>query len=213
MTDHTWLRVLAIDLGFIDSDAFSSIAFHRYDPTIYIERSFKRSGTDVTTTCLTAKQLYDTLHPILVVVDTGGLGRKIAEEMTERHGIPFQAAQKTEKDANDRLFDADLRTGRIKLITKWCQDLVDELQKLERDLKTGKERKGQENHCIDTARYGVRAVKHYRAEHWEEPPEVGSPEWEEMLMRQDRERDLAAARARYDAQFSGRLTPGVIWGK
>lgn len=205
MTPPHWHRILSIDLGFVDSDAFSILAFHRYDPTLYVERSFKRAGTDVTTSCLTAKRLYDRAKPIKVVVDTGGLGRKIAEELTSRHHIPFHAAQKTDKDANDRLLAADLRTGRVKVVEPQCADLVKELQTLERDLKTGKERQGQENHCVDTVRYGVRAARHYITEHWHPAPVPGSVEYETELMRLDRERDLAEARERYDAQQSGRL--------
>lgn len=208
MTPH-WLRLLVIDLGFIDSDAFSGLAFHRYDPVIYIEFSFKRAGTDVTSTCLMAKQLWGKMHPIKTIVDTGGLGLKIANELTSRHGISFEAAMKSEKDANDRLLNADLKTGRVKLVVPHCGPLIEELRTLERDLKTGKERKGQENHCIDTARYGVRAAKHYRAEHWSEPPAAGSVEWELEQMRLERERDLAAARERYEAQQSGRLVDVV----
>jgi hypothetical protein len=208
MTPH-WLRILAIDLGFDDSDAFSVLAFHRYDPAIYIDLSFKRAGTDVTATCTMAKQLWDKASPIKTVIDTGGLGKKIAKEITSRHSIPLHAAEKTDKDANVRLLKADLKAGRVKLVAPRCGDLIKELKEGERDPKTGKMRESCEDDCIDSVLYGVRAARHYRAEHWEEPPEVGSPEWEAEQARLDRERDLEAARERYEAQQSGRLVDMV----
>ncbi len=212
MTPH-WLRILAIDLGFDDSDAFSVLAFHRYDPTIYVDLSFKRAGTDVTATCEMAKQLWDKASPIKTVIDTGGLGKKIAAELTSRHGISLEPAEKTEKDANLRLLKSDIATGRLKLVVARCQHLITELKELERDPKTGKPRESCADDCIDSVLYGVRAAKHYRVEHWKEPPPVGSPEWEAEMMRQDRERDLREARERHDAQLDGRLTPKVVWGE
>lgn len=204
MTPH-WLRILSIDLGFDDSDAFSVLAFHRYDPAIYVDLSFKRPGTDVTATCEMAKRLWDKAQPIKTVIDTGGLGKKIAAELTSRHHISLEAAQKTEKDANVRLLKADLKTGRLKLVTARCQHLITELKEAERDPKKGKIRESCADDCIDSVLYGVRAARHYRAEHWSEPPEPGSVEWEVEMMRRDRERDLEAARERYEAGQSGRL--------
>jgi hypothetical protein len=46
-------------------------------------------------------------------MDTGGLGKKIAEELTSRRGLPIEAAQKTEKFAHIELVNDALRTGRL----------------------------------------------------------------------------------------------------
>jgi hypothetical protein len=149
------------------------------------------------------------VRPIKTVIDTGGLGKKIAAELTSRHHISLEPAQKADKDANVRLLKADLKNGRVMVVVPRCQDLIKELKEGERDPKTGKMRESCADDCIDSVLYGVRAAKHYRAEHWSEPPAAGSVEWELEQMRLERERDLAAARERYEAQQSGRLVDVV----
>jgi hypothetical protein len=59
-----------------------------------------------------------------MVIDQGGLGKKIAEELRRRYTIPVEAAEKTRKMENIALLNDALRTGKFKALTssKFAQD-------------------------------------------------------------------------------------------
>ena len=55
-----------------------------------------------------------------IVIDQGGLGLKIAEEMRRRHGVPVEPADKKLKAENVGVLNDELRMGRFKAKADFC---------------------------------------------------------------------------------------------
>lgn len=106
--------ILGIDLGFNDADALAVIAWSDDDPVTYLleERIENKQGlTELVGQIHELEAKYDFSK---IVIDEGGLGKKLAEELRRRHHIPVQPADKTRKMENVAFLDDALRTARFK---------------------------------------------------------------------------------------------------
>lgn len=106
--------IMGIDLGYEDADAIAIIAWSESDPTTYLvdELIIKKQGlTELVSQIKAFQKKYDLSK---MVIDEGGLGKKLAEEMRRQHGIPVQPADKTRKMENSAFLNDALRTGRFK---------------------------------------------------------------------------------------------------
>lgn len=113
--DTTWTYILGIDLGFDDADALVVLAYNDNCPETYLIDESTERHQDLTGLC----QKIDTLttkYPVTkIVVDTGGLGKKITEEISKRYSIPMVPAEKQRKVEYIELMNDALRTGRLKI--------------------------------------------------------------------------------------------------
>lgn len=120
-----------------------------------------------------------------IVVDTGGYGKGISEELKRTHGIQCIPAEKTKKAAYIEALNSDLMSGIVQIVAGGNRPLVDELILLQWDedsMRTGKPKEDPRysNHLCDAMLYAWRMCFHH-SEDWEElPPPVGSPQWEEL---------------------------------
>lgn len=106
--------ILGIDVGFDDSDALAVIGWTDTERTTYLFEEVvtaKQGITELVTQIEALQKKYDISK---IVMDMGGLGKKIAEEIIRRYKIPVMAAEKSRKFENIELFNDDLRTGRFK---------------------------------------------------------------------------------------------------
>lgn len=109
-----WNYILGIDLGFVDADALAVLAWSESHPATYLidEKVVAKQGITELVQAVHAMQLkYDLTK---MVIDEGGLGKKIAEEIRRRHQIPVQPADKTRKMENVAFLNDALRTSRFK---------------------------------------------------------------------------------------------------
>jgi hypothetical protein len=62
--------------------------------------------------------------PVKMVIDEGGLGKKLAEEMRRRYSIPVEPADKLRKQENVELLNDSLRRGKFKAkgASRFAQD-------------------------------------------------------------------------------------------
>lgn len=106
--------ILGVDIGYKDADALALLAWTEDSPVTYLIKEV-----------ITAKQglteLVDQIHSVQkqynvskIVIDEGGLGKKLAEEMRRRHGIPVHPADKLRKQENVELLNDMLRLGKFK---------------------------------------------------------------------------------------------------
>ena len=110
-----WIYILGVDLGYEDSDAIAVIAYSESHPDTYVLDERIQRHQDLTQLCAQIDELTK-LYPIQkIVVDTGGLGKKITEEISKRYSIPMVAAEKTRKVEYIELMNDALRTGRLKI--------------------------------------------------------------------------------------------------
>lgn len=109
-----WVYVLGIDIGFKDADACAVIAWHPKSRVVYLVEENVKPKQGLTELVEQIKALQDKYPISKMVIDEGGLGKKLAEEMRRRHHIPVQPADKTRKQENVEFLNDALRLGEFK---------------------------------------------------------------------------------------------------
>jgi hypothetical protein len=107
--NYTYL--LGIDLGWKDSDSLSLLGFSDSSKITYLveEQLLSNQLTDDLAARIKGLMAH---YPIAkMVVDAGGLGLKIVEDLKARYGLPLEAADKRDKMSNYRILNNALRTG------------------------------------------------------------------------------------------------------
>ena len=185
--DYDFEYILGVDLGFNDASAFTVCAFNRYLPTLYLVYEMKEVGMIPAVIAKKIQQLMDEYKFIRIVMDTGGLGKSIAEEFRIRYNLPVFAATKHDKFSYIELLNSDLRSGFVKvppnslLAGEWG------LLQWQEDRKS--EDKRFENHLSDAFLYAWRESKHYCSEELPFNPTYGTQEywkkyWDEWEVRE-----------------------------
>ncbi len=182
-----WTYVLAWDLGAGsenqeqdkegDPMALGVLGWRRGDRVVYLVEEWGETGGDVTSAAGAAHRMVDRYHPQSMVIDEGGLGKLIANEVRRRHLLPVKAAEKTQKGAFIKLFNTALRRGEFLcrsdsvfaeetgLVRK---DFAALAQGQLRELPTSKG--GFHGNATDVALYGWRECRAFMEQEQEEHP-------------------------------------------
>lgn len=115
LPSDNWTYILGVDLGFEDADALALIAYSDIRKETYLVEEVVTRHQDLSSLCKQIDMLVAQYDITKIVVDTGGLGKKITEEISKRYNIPMVAAEKTRKVEYIELMNDDLRTGRLKI--------------------------------------------------------------------------------------------------
>ena len=180
-----WVRVLGVDLGWEDDNAFVLTGYHPHDPNCYVMETYahKRWTFDEVERFIIEHYCRNsTLNPHKIFID--GANKQGVESMRMRTNIPFEYADKIDKVTFIELCKADMVQGKIKIVDNGGnQDLIRELCTLTWLTDNGKivypkkENPLLPNHRTDALLYGWRNGFHY---HWA-PKEVKvpmySPQW------------------------------------
>ncbi len=187
---HDWRPVLALDIGFHDSDA---IVVWNYAPTsfdVYMTYAEKRPKLNITKL---AGWVHEVRHaycgdqPEVMVGDFGGLATKVFEELAVTHGLPFEPAEKKEKNDFIKIMNGEYDAGRIHVLacptgTEFKDSINAELltnRWLEKSIGTKKpvEDPKTPNDLCDAHLYGWRWCDHRRAQPADRLPQPNSTEW------------------------------------
>jgi hypothetical protein len=103
-------HVIGLDFGFDDADAIDVLGWSEHVREVDLVYEWVGAKQNITALCERVQKVYDTYQPLAVVADTGGLGKKIAEEITARTGIPLEAADKLRKLEHIEWVNDALRT-------------------------------------------------------------------------------------------------------
>ena len=105
--------ILGIDLGYNDADAICVLAYGSDSPTTYLvdEAITRKQGLTELVAQIEAMRVK--WNPVKLIIDEGGLGKKIAEEIRRRYRIPVIGADKARKFENIELLNDSLRTSRL----------------------------------------------------------------------------------------------------
>lgn len=106
--------ILGVDIGLRDADALAILAWSEKSPNIYLVEELITHGQDITELAGQIDGLMRKYEISKIVMDTGGLGAKIAEEFSRRKHIPIMAADKKRKMENVAFLNEWLRLGRFK---------------------------------------------------------------------------------------------------
>lgn len=172
--------LLGIDLGFNDADALAVLAYSDHDPTTYLVEEGVIAKQGLTELVEQINLLRAKYKFVKMVIDEGGLGKKLAEEMRRRHQLPVEAADKVRKMENVAFLNDALRTGRFKARqnSKFAQDSY--LVEIDRDKSTPDKIKVSDRYhsdIIDAALYAFKCSPAYSYEPPEAPPVHGSEKW------------------------------------
>lgn len=182
-TNKKFNYIMGIDLGFIDADAIAVLAWAEGSPTTYLVHESVVAKQGLTELVEEIKAI-QAIYPISkMVIDEGGLGKKLAEEMRRRHQLPVEAADKTRKQENIAFMNDALRTRRLmaKSGSKFAQDsyLVEIDRSKSRPDKIVISDKYHSD-IIDAVLYAFRESPSYAFQEPETPPEAGSKKWNDQ---------------------------------
>lgn len=183
-----WKHVLTIDLGHDDQTTFCVASSRRNFPHVYYRKAFGRPGMTTSQRAAEAhrlRRLYNIRGE--TVVDTGGLGKAIAHDMTTDYGLPARAAEKSAKASAIRNLRDDQRRGVVFIDTRECAELVVEMQ----TVTWNADRDDHDESCVDDncdgALYNHR--EHKPGNKLEEvPPEPGTREAIDKAQRERKQR-------------------------
>ncbi len=141
--------ILGIDLGFIDADALAIIAWSEESKITYLVEEIvtaKQGLTELVEQIQGLQKRYDISK---MLIDEGGLGKKLAEEMRRRHHLPVHPADKARKMENVAFLNDALRTGKFmaKKNSIFAQDSY--LVEIDRDKSTPDKIKVKDNFHSD----------------------------------------------------------------
>lgn len=185
--------VMGIDVGFKDADAICVLAWYDDSPTTYLIEEKIESKQGLTELVDQVNELRAKYDIAKIVMDMGGLGKKLGEEMIRRYLIPVEAADKVRKMENIELLNDALRTGKLmaKANSRFAQDSY--LVEIDKDKsRPDKIAVSTRYHSdiIDAVLYAFKLSPAYAWTPEPKKPKVGSKEW---------------AEAQHDAMFAAEL--------
>lgn len=193
-----YTAIMGIDIGFNDADAIAILLWSPSDPCTYLVEECITAGQGLTELVEQVQRLAKKWEVSKMVIDEGGLGKKLAEEMRRRHKVPVHAAEKQRKFENVAFLNDALRMGKFKA-KKDSRFAEDSLRvQIDQD-KTTPDRlvvkKGFHSDIIDAVLYAFVASPAFSYEKPVDKPAYRSREWfeqEEMQMERDTEERLKA---------------------
>lgn len=108
--------IFGIDIGYNDADAIAVLGYNFTDNKVYLVEEHIKPKQNITQLMQAIDTLKAKYEPVKMVMDAGGLGKKIHEELRPRYGEHFEIADKNRKFEFIELLNDDLRTGRFQAI-------------------------------------------------------------------------------------------------
>lgn len=199
--------IFGVDIGFNDADAIAVLGYSYSTKNVYLVEEIIRDKQDITSLVSQIKLLQEKYKPVRMVMDAGALGKKIQEEILNRHGLYLEAADKNRKFEFIELLNDDLRTGKLQAYvgSRFEEDCA--LVQWDRSAKLVQQQKlkiseAYHSDINDAVLYAWRECRHYLAEAELKKPARNTNEYEEQA-----ERELAAReQQRAEAQANGDYT-------
>ncbi len=172
--------VMGIDVGFKDADAICILAYSDKDPCTYLVEEVITARQGLTELVEQIQALRKKYEISKIVMDMGGLGLKLGEEMSRRYLIPVEPAIKTRKMENIELMNDALRRGHLKVKTtsQFANDSY--LLEIDRDKSTPDKIAVSDNFhsdIIDAVLYAFKLSPAYAYEPEIIKPKIGTKEW------------------------------------
>jgi hypothetical protein len=188
--------VIGVDLGFDDADAIAVLGWSSTSPNIYLVEEFIKTGQTVTDLALIIEDFIKRYNPLRIVMDTGGLGKKLAEELRKRYALPIVAAEKVRKFEFIELLNDALRTAKFKaksdsqfaqdcMLVEWDRSKIDKLAIKDTF----------HSDITDAVLYAYREALHWLYEPSMQPILKNTPEWYKAVEKELEEEAEARMRA------------------
>lgn len=193
-----WTYIMGIDVGFNDADAIAVLAWNEGSPVTYLVEECITKKQDMTSLVEQIKHLAKKYDVAKMVIDEGGLGKKLAEEMRRRHHVPVQAAEKQRKQETVAFLNDALRLSKFMASkdSRFAQDsylIQTDWEKTTPDKIVIK--KSPHSDIIDAVLYAFKESPAFGFQPVIPPPVKGTPEYyqkeEEDMFDAELERSLA----------------------
>ena len=188
-----WETVIGVDLGFDDADAIAVLGFAKARAEAHLREESVLPKQTITQLAERLAALIEKYHPLAIVMDTGGLGKKIAEEIRKRFALPIKAAEKQHKMAHIELLNDAMRSGRFfaPASSRFAQDCM--LVEWDRERSTNDKLVISDRYhsdICDAVLYAFRESLHWLHVPEKQAPALYTPEWyaaEEAKMEEEAE--------------------------
>ena len=187
-TDLTF--IFGIDLGFNDADAIAVLGYSNSTGKVYLVEELVERKQGITELVAQIEMLQLKYKPVRMVMDAGGLGKKIQEEIKRRHSIPVEAADKNRKFEYIEMLNDDLRTGKFQAFEKSLFEDDCYLVQWDRDVEDPTKIKVSNSYhsdICDATLYGWRECNHYFKVEHRPAPLPGTAQWMEALEEREME--------------------------
>jgi hypothetical protein len=201
------IYVFGIDIGWKDSDSISVLGYSEFSREVYLVEEDIADKQDITGLVEKVKKLEAKYKPVKMVMDAGALGKKIQEEIRQRHGIAVHAAEKSRKLEFLELLNDDLRNGLFKSYSGSRFEEDSYLVQWDHSIP-GKSRISTSYHsdALDSTLYAWRECRHFLYKASEPKPIPGTDTYMDALEAQEAEKlERKMQEAREAAQ------DGEIW--
>lgn len=185
--------IFGIDIGYNDADAIAVLGYHDKEKKVYLVEENIVRKQNISELVTSIKRLQNTYSPVKMVMDAGALGKKIQEEIIQRHGLNIEAAEKTRKVEFIELLNDDLRTGKFKTLpgTVFEEDCM--LLQWDRESKIRNPEKPKvsdvyHSDITDAVLYGWRACLHFASEPDAPELQVGTDAYMDEMERKEAEK-------------------------
>jgi phage terminase large subunit len=113
----SWHYALGVDIGFKDYNAIVVLAFNpQITDKVFVVEQWKKNKMNVTQLGQAIKGFSDRYNPVAIVMDHGGLGVMISEEISNRFGLNITAAKKTDKVGHIELVNAAFESNTLLIV-------------------------------------------------------------------------------------------------
>ena len=175
-----WNYIFGIDIGFDDADAIAVIAYHEHIKEAYLVEEHIKRKQGVTELANQIEALVKIYNPVSMVMDSGGLGKKINEEFSRRFSLGIKAAEKSRKFEYIELLNDAFRTK--KFFARETGQFAEDSQLVEwnRDKSTGDRFVVSDrfhSDITDAVLYAFRESLHFLAEDVPSTIRPGTAEW------------------------------------
>jgi hypothetical protein len=188
--------VIGVDIGHDDADAIGAIAWNGTQPEAYLayEKTTTKQGITELADMIKEAEAFcrsKGWRVIAVVMDTGGLGKKIAAELNKRNDLTLLPAEKSRKFEYIELLNDALLTGRLKARqdSLFAQDSF--LVEYDRDKEKPDRRVVSDRYHSDICDAVLYAYRHALTWLYQPPPppgpKVGTQEYNQAI--EDKMRD------------------------
>lgn len=188
------IHILGIDIGFDDADAIAVLGWSENSKVVWLVEEYLQPKSGLTELVQAIKVLEAKYKPTKYMIDQGGLGKKLAEEIRRQHHIPVQPADKARKMENVAFLNDAMRTERFKARSnsKFAQDCL--LVEIDRDKSTPERIRVKDNYhsdIIDAVLYAFKESPAFAYTAPVPPPAPGTPEYFKSI--EDRMEEAAEA--------------------
>lgn len=196
--NHKWQYILGVDIGFKDADAIAVIGWSdTCDSTYLVEEIIvaKQGISELASMIDKAQKKYNAYK---IVMDEGGLGKKIAEDFRARFGCPIEPADKVRKQDNVELLNDSMRLSKFKAksASRFAQDSY--MVQIDWEKSTPKRtvlKSGFHSDIIDAVLYAFRDTYSYANSEETKKPKWGTKEWADAQSNTMFEAELAGFQA------------------